>query len=169
MSENASRQDGRVGGIARRMVRKFRLTIYRFRSRGRLTFGEDAWIGPRARIDSPSFCKIGNRVGVGGNLIVEANAIIHDDVLISSNVSIVGNDHRFDDPSKTVFTNGRYEDPTVVIGGDNLIGNGVIIVGPVTIGKGCIVGAGAVVTKDLPEYTICVGIPAKPIKPRYKD
>lgn len=88
-------------------------------------------------------------------------------MLISSGVSFVGNDHRFDIPGKSIIWGGRLPASTIIVEGDNLIGFGVTIVGDVRIGKGAIVGAGAVVTRDLPPGMICVGVPAKPIKPRW--
>jgi acetyltransferase-like isoleucine patch superfamily enzyme len=56
----------------------------------------------------------------------------------------------------------------VHIGKDVWIASGVIINPGVTIGDGVTVGSGAVVTKDLPPYTLCVGIPAMPIKDMQK-
>lgn len=103
------------------------------------------------------------------NLLVEANLRVGKDSLISSNVCFVGDDHRFDDPNTTVFWNGRKPTPTIILEGDNMIGNGCTIIGPVTIGKGCIVGAGSLVTRDLPPYTICIGRPAKVLRPRYPE
>jgi acetyltransferase-like isoleucine patch superfamily enzyme len=47
------------------------------------------------------------------------------------------------------------------IGRDVWLGAGVKVLGGVTIGDGCVVGAGAVVTKDLPSYSIAVGVPAR--------
>jgi acetyltransferase-like isoleucine patch superfamily enzyme len=82
-------------------------------------------------------------------------------------VSIIGNDHPFTDRSVTVYESSRRDDSSVEIGCDVLIGFGTIIVGTAIIGDGCIVGAGSVVVRDLPAYTICAGVPAKPIRPRY--
>jgi acetyltransferase-like isoleucine patch superfamily enzyme len=96
-----------------------------------------------------------------------ANVIIGDDVMISSSVAFIGNDHAFDDPDATIHSQGLLPIPTIRIGGDNLIGYGAIIIGPVTIEKGVIVGAGSIVTRDLPAGTICVGNPAKPRRSRY--
>jgi acetyltransferase-like isoleucine patch superfamily enzyme len=90
-------------------------------------------------------------------------------VLISSNVSIIGNDHPFTDRSVTVYDAPRLDDSSVEIGSDVLIGFGTIIVGSVSIGDGCVVGAGSVVVRDLPRYTVCAGVPAKPLRPRYED
>ena len=55
----------------------------------------------------------------------------------------------------------------VKIGHDVWIGHGVVIQGGVTIGTGSVVGSGAVVTKDIPPYSIAVGIPATPIRERF--
>ena len=54
-----------------------------------------------------------------------------------------------------------------IIGNDVWIGDNVLIMGGVTIGDGAVIGAGSIVTKDLPAYSIAVGIPAKVIKYRF--
>lgn len=55
----------------------------------------------------------------------------------------------------------------VIIGNDVWIGDDVFITSGVTIGNGCCIGAKSVITKDLPAYSICAGIPCKPLKKRY--
>lgn len=54
-----------------------------------------------------------------------------------------------------------------VIGPDTWIGHGAIIKPDVTLGAGCIVASGAVVTKDVPPYMIVAGTPASPLRPRF--
>lgn len=55
----------------------------------------------------------------------------------------------------------------VVIGNDVWIGEDVFITSGVTIGDGCCIGAKSVVTRDLPEYSVCVGSPCRVVKKRY--
>lgn len=57
----------------------------------------------------------------------------------------------------------------IVIGNDVWIGYEAIVMQGVTIGDGAIIGARAVVTKDVPPYTIVGGVPAKPIRKRFSD
>lgn len=61
---------------------------------------------------------------------------------------------------------GHLEKKEVVIGDDVWIGRRVIILPGIKIGNGVIIGAGAVVTKDVPDYAVVAGVPAKVIKYR---
>ena len=67
------------------------------------------------------------------------------------------------------ITNAWDNKGDIVIGNDVWIGYEVVIMAGVTIGDGDIIGTGAVVTKDIPPYTIVGGIPAKPIRKRFKQ
>lgn len=115
-------------------------------------------LGKALELRPPENIKIGKNVYIGPWFLTESNLEIGNDVLISSRVSCIGNDHAFDDPHKTIFTQGRIHSSTVILEGDNLLGFGTIIIGDVRIGRGCIVGAGSVVTKDLPQNMICAGV-----------
>ncbi len=57
----------------------------------------------------------------------------------------------------------------IVVGNDVWIGYEAVILSGVTIGDGAVIGARAVVTKDVPPYTIVGGVPAKPIKKRFSE
>lgn len=57
----------------------------------------------------------------------------------------------------------------VTIGHDVWIGHGATILPGITIGNGAVIGSGSVVTKDVAPYTIAAGVPAKPIRPRFKS
>ena len=164
------RPDRPAGGIkskVRGVVRGIRITRHKAMLRGKLSTGENVIIGANAVLLPPNFLRIGDNVAIGRDFHLESNLEIGSEVLISSRVAIVGNDHSFSAPNKSVYWAGRNPPATAVLEGDNLIGFGVTIVGNVRIGHGCIVGAGAVVTSDLPPNTVCVGIPAKPIRNRF--
>jgi chloramphenicol O-acetyltransferase type B len=153
--------------VARSIVRWHRKVTVKIKLRGRIQWGKGVMFGKKLELRPPDFIKIGDNVSIGPWFLTETNVSIGSDVLISSKVSFIGNDHAFNSPGETVFFSGRLPNCTVVLEGDNLIGYGSIIIGNVTIGKGCIVGAGSVVTKDLPPYYVCAGVPAKPIRKRY--
>lgn len=55
-------------------------------------------------------------------------------------------------------------DSKVIIGEGSWLGTNVVVVGKVRIGKHCVIGANSVVTKDIPDYSVAAGIPAKVIK-----
>jgi virginiamycin A acetyltransferase len=94
-----------------------------------------------------------------GSCIIEKNTLIASGVHIMS-----GNkQHNINDIYTPIQQQGGFYEK-VVIGEDTWIGNGCLIMA--NIGKKCVIGAGAVVTKDIPDYSIAVGNPAKVIKSR---
>lgn len=74
----------------------------------------------------------------------------------------------FCDTDDAAFFDWRRADK-VTVGHDVWLGHGVLVMPGVSIGTGAVVGAGAVVTKDIPPYTIAVGVPAKPLRPRFPE
>mgnify|MGYP006274356201 CR=1 FL=1 len=56
-----------------------------------------------------------------------------------------------------------------VVGHDTWIGHGAIIMPKVTVGTGAVIGAGAVVTRDIPPYAVAVGVPAKVVRRRFSE
>ena len=153
--------------FARSLIRVMRLWKIKLTRFGVLKHAQNFAIGSEAMILSPNVFSVGENVRIGQRFHCETDVYMGDDILISSHVSFVGNDHKFDNPNVTVFFDERNSTAVIKLEGDNLIGNGVIVVGPVIIGRGAIIGAGAVVTHDLPPYTVCVGVPAKPIRNRF--
>lgn len=157
--------EGVKGGLIS-SVRAVRRTIFQWSAPGRTRLGPQFIVGPGSRIARGVHLDVGTRVSIGANFVCEANLTVGNDVMISSNVAFVGNDHKFEDPKLTLHEQGHHPVSCIHLEGDNLIGFGTIIVGSVRIGRGCIVGAGSLVTKDLPADTICVGRPARPIRRR---
>lgn len=71
------------------------------------------------------------------------------------------------DKDESVFAWRRSH--SVTIGHDVWIGHGVIVMPGVTVGTGAVLGSGAVVTKDVPNYTIAIGVPATPLRRRLSE
>ena len=88
-------------------------------------------------------------------------------VMLGPRVAVVGGDHNFSRPSVPIIFSGRPTVPSTVIEDDAWIGFGAIVMAGVRIGRGAIVGAGAVVTKDVLPFEIRAGIPAKKIGERF--
>lgn len=152
-----------VARAALHVVRRAKLHVS---YRGSLRVGANFRIGAGAVLASTGPIVIGDRVRIARNFHVETSVRIGDDVLISSNVSFIGNDHDFSDEEQSIFSGGRRKQAAVSLEGDNLIGFGSTVIGDVTIGHGAIVGARSVVTKDVPPNMIVVGSPARVLRRR---
>ncbi len=90
---------------------------------------------------------------------------IGQNVRIASYVRINTADHRFSDPDLPISQQG-FDVAPVTIGDDVWLGTGVIVGAGVTIGAGSIIGAGSVVTRDIPAYSVAVGIPCRVLRRR---
>ena len=90
-------------------------------------------------------------------------------VMLGPNVAIVGGDHLFDKPGVPMVFSGRAELKKTTIEEDAWLGYGVTVITGVRIGRGAIVAACAVVTKDVPPYEIWGGIPARKIGERFSS
>ena len=127
-------------------------------------FGKNVNI-ERNAVFSPGL-KIGDNSGVGINCEVYGAVTIGDNVMMGPEVVIYTSGHRFDRTDIPMREQGSTEPREVIIGNDVWIGRRAMIMPGVTIGDGCVIGAGAVVTKDIPEYSVAVGVPAWVIKSR---
>lgn len=112
--------------------------------------------------------EIGNRVNIeqGVHIVCQGSVMIEDDVSITPYCVIVDTYHSFDPPNCGVKIGDRLPDREthVRIGAGTFIGTHSVILPNVTIGKGCVIGAGSVVAIDLPDYTVAAGAPARIIK-----
>lgn len=111
---------------------------------------------------------IKDKTDIGCNTILTSGAgiFIGCSVLIAANCYIGGGRYMTNRLDVPMMEQGVYTKGPVEIGDDVWLGAGAIVLDGVKIGKGCIVGAGSVVTKDLPDYAIAVGVPARIIKNR---
>lgn len=110
--------------------------------------------------------EVGNRSGVGIDCELTGPIKIGSDVMMGPEVIIYTSGHRFDRTDIPMMDQGSTDPKPVTIGNDVWIGRRVIIMPGVTIGDGCVIGAGAVVTKDIPPYSVAVGVPARVVKDR---
>lgn len=110
--------------------------------------------------------EIGDYSGLGLNSRVMGPLKIGDNVMMGPEVMIFSRNHNIDRTDIPMIKQGDTPEMPVTIGDDVWIGARAIILPGVTVGRGAVVGAGAVVTKDVPEYAVVGGVPAKVIKYR---
>lgn len=84
--------------------------------------------------------------------------------LFASHVYVTDHDHDWSDPEDPVITNRRLEVAPVEIGDFVWLGERVMVLKGVTIGERSIVGAGSIVTRDVPPYSVAVGSPARVVR-----
>ncbi|MBC1237775.1 transferase [Nostoc linckia z18] len=108
---------------------------------------EDTFIGPNVCIEGPGDIKIGKHC------------------MIAAHSGIYANNHNFADPMRPIKSQGVTR-KGIVIEDDCWLGHKVTVLDGVTIGQGSVIGAGAVVNKDIPPFSVAVGIPARVIKNR---
>ena len=116
-------------------------------SGGAVRIGKESEIGERCRISIANSLEIGEKV------------------LLSPNVYITDCDHEYRNIDIPVIDQGIVQrGQKVSIGEGSYIGINAVIVGNVIIGRHCVIGANSVVTKDVPDFCVAVGSPAKVIK-----
>jgi len=113
---------------------------------------------------------IGNRADIGCNCIFSSVSGIEigQSTLIAGHCYIGGGRYRSDRLEIPMMDQGMYSEGPVILGDDVWLGAGVIVLDGVRIGRGSIIGAGSVVTKEIPEYSVAVGVPARVIGTRGK-
>lgn len=110
--------------------------------------------------------EIGNScfITFGVSILATSKIKIGDNVLIASNCCFVSHNHGMNPEKQETYMQQPLESEPITIGNGCWIGEQVMVMPGVTIGKCCIVGAGAVVTDNIPDYSIAVGCPSKVIK-----
>ncbi len=138
-----------------------------------VSFGHNVGIGAYSRIvlstslnQLGEYIKIGNNVGIGefAYLGGAGGLEIGDDCIIGQYLSCHPENHNYDNPDKPYRLQGVNR-RGIKIGKNCWIGSKVTILDGVEIGDNCVIAAGSVVTKSMPENSVIAGIPAKVIKP----
>jgi maltose O-acetyltransferase len=131
------------------------------------TLGGFCWIQPRVTIVHTSKLTVGKFFGVNSGTYINAigGITMGNHVLIGSNVTISSGRHPIDGPHPPIFA--RETIPLqIIIEDDVWIGAGAVVMPGITLRRGTVVGANAVVTKDTDEYAVVVGAPARPVRSR---
>jgi len=118
-------------------------------------------------IKFPERVSLGDHVGISEYTLVDGDGGIKigDYVRIASHVSIVSFQHNHKRTDIPIKLQGKVS-RGITIEDDVWIGTGVCVLDGVRIGEGAVIGAGSVVTKDIPAYSIAVGAPARVVKKR---
>lgn len=105
----------------------------------------------------------GTNIGHFNHIYATKSIRIGKDVLTADRVYISDNLHSYENINLPILKQPIKQISTVEVGDGSWIGEGACIIGA-KIGRGCVIGSNAVVTKDIPDYSVAVGIPAKVIK-----
>jgi acetyltransferase-like isoleucine patch superfamily enzyme len=112
--------------------------------------------------------ELGDRVGFNYGCYVNGygGLTIGDDCMFGPYVMIHTANHELGDPTQPPTGHGWRDDGPLAIGRNSWVGMGACVLPGVTIGEGCVVGAGSVVADDLPPFTVAVGNPARVVRER---
>jgi maltose O-acetyltransferase len=128
--------------------------------------GKNVNLENKAFFGKGDLIEIGDNSGIGTRCELYGKIKIGKDVMIASEVIILTRNHKFHRTDIPMILQGMDEEQPVIIEDDVWIGIRAIIMPGVKIGKGSIIAAGSVVTKNIGEYSIVGGVPAKLIRKR---
>lgn len=165
----------KMGDIIRRLWNRF--VSAPVKKSAFATCGKNVTVGRNCVFSGIENIFVGNSVSIGCNSVfftTRAKIKIGDHVMMAPGVNIITGNHRMNVVGKymdEITNNEKHaeDDEDVIFEGDNWIGANAIILKGVTIGRGAVVSAGAVVSKDVPAYAIVGGVPAKVIKMRFDE
>jgi len=127
---------------------------------------QDTWINVNERLGNKKHIIIGNNCYVGRRNFFSSGLLIKISDYFMSGVEckFMGSDHIFDNPFSPYISTGTTTEKEIIIESNVWLGAGVTIIGNIRIGRGCIIGAGSLVNKSIPPFSIAVGNPCKVIK-----
>ena len=140
-----------------------------------IRIGKDTMIGPHVAMSAgmvegqeciaETVVRIGDRclIGRGSGIVGHLSVTIGNDVWTGHHVYITDQNHGYEDVSRPISLQSQPE-RAVSIGDGSWLGHGTVVLPGVTIGRHVAVGANSVVTRDIPDYSVAVGNPARVIK-----
>lgn len=164
----------RPGGFIR-VLREFKRALQRAEAQSFAfgSVGENVSVGAGSEIGPAHNVFVGDDVFIGRDCWLSAPAArisIGSKVMLAPQVAIVTGDHRWDVvgvPMFDVHEKRAEDDQDVTIEDDVWIGFRAVILKGVTVGRGSVIGACSVVTRDIPPYSVVAGVPAKVIRSRF--
>ena len=157
-----------------RKLRFFYLTHIKWH---KYTIGKNIYVGQRVYIWARGSINIGDNFYIGRDSQIETDCEIGNNVIFANKVAVVGKyDHNYQKIGLPIrlaprirdsFYKWKGIDQLTVVEDDVWVGYGAIIMSGITLGKGSIIAAGSVVTKNTESYFIYGGNPAKKISPRF--
>ncbi len=129
-------------------------------------FGKNVRVHSGVNFGTGVNIEIGNNSAIAKRCWIANDTVIGDNVMMAPEVIILSSAYNFDDLTRPMIVQGSKPRRPVTIGNDVWIGTRVIILPGVTVGDHSILGAGCVVTKDVPEYAIMGGSPARVLRSR---
>lgn len=140
---------------------------FRIHGKPTIRLGDRVAIRDSVQIGGHGILEIGDHTAINDQVIIAATERVRigRDVMVAPRAYILDVDHRFEQESIPISRQGYISRP-VDIGNDVWICTGAIITKGVTVGDGAIIGANAVVTRDVPPYAIVAGSPARVIRMR---
>lgn len=103
-------------------------------------------------------------IGMNATITAAKKIVIEEYVLFGRNVHISDHGHEFHDVKRPIMSQGIRKQTEVVIGAESWIGQNAVILPGARIGRHCVIGANAVVTSVLPDFTVAAGAPARAIQ-----
>ena len=150
----------------RKFLRRLRMLFRRVRYRA-WEVHPTSYLGKDSSIHSS--LKMGAYGYIGPHAVVPSGVTMGNYVMVGPSLLITGADHRFDLPGVAAIFSGRPDYELCNIEDDVWIGARVTVLKGVRIGRGALIAAGAVVTRDVPPYAIMGGVPARQIRQRFSE
>ncbi|MGO9481803.1 MAG: acyltransferase [Candidatus Kryptoniota bacterium] len=146
----------------------------RFRNLGRISLGSNVQIHSGCWIQAiasrangkQAVISIGSNASIGMNATISGvhSIVIEDCVLLGRNVYISDHGHEFEDINTPIYLQGLRKVARVRIGYGAWLGQNVVVLPGVSIGRNSVVGANSVVNSDIADYSVAVGSPARIVK-----
>jgi len=130
--------------------------------------GDNVVVKQHAYFGDGRTLRVGHRAQIGMGSRIDRDVTIGDDVLMGPDVVIISVGHAFESVDLPINQQGGTERRPVVIGRDVWIGTRVLILPGGKIGEGSVIGAGSIVSRNIPPFSVAVGVPAKVVRTRHK-